>query len=65
MGLKIFDFQNAMADYHTPTILKNMSLPGFEPGTPAFLSDLHRKNVSDETISYKSSALTRLSYRLI
>ena len=43
----------------------NMSLPGFEPGTPAFLSKMLRKNISNETFSYKSSALTRLSYRLI
>ena len=42
-----------------------MSLLGFEPRTPASL----RTNLKDsnpyESDSYKSSALTRLSYRLV
>lgn len=35
-----------------------MSPPRFELGTPAFLSEMLRKNISNETFSYKSSALT-------
>ena len=41
-----------------------MSLQGFEPWTPASLRHFHERCNSSELQSYKSGALTRLSYRL-
>ena len=46
-----------------------MSLHGFEPWTPAFLScsfeSNQEKHIPYGISSYKSGALTRLSYRLL
>ena len=42
-----------------------MSLLGFEPRTPASLRTNLKDPNSYESVSYKSSALTGLSYRLV